>query len=80
MAPDKQGPADIFIYTIITSEEADALDAEELPFLVALDRKGKRRHFASKPCQRAQGPFRPNLVCDPNKVSSHHPLGRGRNY
>jgi len=65
---------------VITHERADELDAEEMAYISELCRKGKRRHFAAEPCLRAHGPFRPNIVCDPDVASSHHPFGRGRNY
>ena len=65
---------------VITHERADELDAEGIAFVSALNRKGKRRHSAAEPCLRAHGPFRPNIVCDPDAMASHHPLGRGRNY
>ena len=51
---------------VITLERADELDAEEIASISALSRKGKRRHFAAEPCLRVHGPFRPNIVCDPD--------------
>ena len=63
---------------VITHGEADALDAIEKEKVAALVSKGCRRSFAETPCVQLHGPF-VEIVCDPDKASAHHPLGKGWN-
>ena len=63
----------------LTEEEADKLDEAESVAVAALAKKGCKPAFASRPCVQLQGPL-VQVVCDPDTLSSHHALGKGRNY
>ena len=63
---------------IISQERSDQLDLEERPVLSVLTKNGMRIHTAVDRAYRLPGPL--VLPMHVNAPSSHHTLGRGRNY
>jgi len=64
---------------ILSIEQANLLDADASGQLAVLRQARRRRHAVDIPCFRLVGPL-PPVVIDPDCSSSHHALGRGRNY
>ena len=63
----------------LSVEEADHLDEVESGANKSLQHKGQRRHHASIPVVRLQGPLR-TVFSLPGSHSNHHALGVGHNY
>ena len=60
----------------LTPLQADHLDELEQESVRKMQSCGNRRHKADQPCAQAAGPLLP-IVLDPDRVSAHHPLGKG---
>ena len=63
---------------VISQERSDQLDLEERPLHTQLSNSGMRYHTAVDRAFRIPGPIALPMYC--SAYSSHHPLGRGRNY
>jgi len=60
-----------------TSEEIDAMDREDTALNIALQSKGKRRHYVENPTVQLCGPIAPIMLL--SKESTHHRMGFGHN-
>ena len=63
---------------VISQERSDQLDLAERPNHTRLTNNGMRIHTAVDRAYRIPGPIAAPMFC--GAPSSHHPLGRGRNY
>ena len=60
----------------LSQQQADHLDEFEQETFRKMQACGNRRHKAIEPCIQASGPLL-LIVLDPDRVSAHHPLGKG---